>query len=101
MAKLVRILGQVGRASMGPGSDNPGYGLPGSLRLPIAGASMGSGFYNPGFVAARAAWLDRTGLLQWVRGLITPVMIASKRSPAPQPHASMGPGSDNPGYGRR
>src|SRR5436190_1117559 len=85
---------------MGPGSDNPGYGRRRyRLGAPLE-ASMGPGSDNPGYQEHPE---PRVGScrLQWVRGLITPVIRMPVGRVVDFQGASMGPGSDNPGYYRR
>ena len=61
------------QASMGPRSDNRGYGL-------------------------RIGFCDLSVRLQWVHGPITVVMQIVRRWQRPASDASMGPRSDNRGY---
>src|SRR5262249_5213889 len=85
-------------ASMGPGSDNPGYGLANRLANGHDSASMGPGSDNPGYAYSFARTPRPGRWLQWVRGRITPVMVFAGPCTQQQFEASMGPGSDNPGY---
>ena len=86
-------------ASMGPRSDNRGYALPGASRLRLEHASMGPRSDNRGYAncaASRGRPLAEP--LQWVHGPITVVMADAGRADNPGSVASMGPRSDNRGY---
>src|SRR5438128_41448 len=76
-ARTIRFVHRLLLASMGPRSDNRGYGHGGCPKGEI------------------------TGRLQWVRGPITAVMPSPARGTASGEPASMGPRSDNRGYASR
>ena len=109
---------------MGPRSDNRGYGLPTDVHQHLY-ASMGPRSDNRGYAdmtAARSSiavlqWVhgpitvviglgirqalsNVTAQLQWVHGPITVVMKADYDRRMRASSASMGPRSDNRGYGR-
>ncbi len=114
-----------GKASMGPASDNAGYvaGVADRQGREPA-ASMGPASDNAGYVGEIAnglreelmlQWVrrritpvmfpatetaKRDFMLQWVRRRITPVMVGRFQGVVLDELASMGPASDNAGYGR-
>ena len=91
------------RASMGPRSDNRGYGdAPATCSLMASQASMGPRSDNRGYGRDRAGRLRADRPLQWVHGPITVVMRRpASRSTQRRMSASMGPRSDNRGYADR
>src|SRR5437588_369101 len=87
-------------ASMGPGADNPGYSVVPFLEfMHVGGLQWGRGPITPVMLAGPVEAEGGAEELQWVRGPITPVMQERTDGQDRAGQASMGPGSDNPGYG--
>src|SRR5437868_11554101 len=86
-------------ASMGPRSDNRGYGPNYGSNDTLLDASMGPRSDNRGYGERAAVGHLVPVQLQWVRGRITAVMRTAKAQSEAIHVASMGPRSDNRGYG--
>ena len=88
-------------ASMGPASENAGYGGNTSRTMIVANGFNGSGVRERRLWALFVSACDRIHELQWVRRPRTPVMPAGTfTAPTGRSLASMGPASENAGYGR-
>ena len=87
-------------ASMGPRSDNRGYA---STGRPQTDAGLQLQWVHGPITVVMASVADRGAAaarrLQWVHGPITVVMVGSPAMTADRLAASMGPRSDNRGYG--
>src|ERR1043165_100898 len=88
-------------ASMGPRSDNRGYGrkIPGQATF--SRASMGPRSDNRGYGTSTFSIDGVLEKLQWVHGQITVVMHSREPRRVWREGASMGPRSDNRGYEKR
>src|SRR5260370_10626135 len=87
-------------ASMGPRSDNRGYGS--GPHIMIVAETRLQWVHGPITVVMiiGTALSTRSRMLQWVHGPITVVMIVVPGLPPRRCDASMGPRSDNRGYAR-
>ena len=82
---------------MGPGSFDPGNAEKRDLHAYGAWRFNGAGVFRPRKFGLGEAVLHRVSLLQWGRGLSTPEMMPPAITSTSPRHASMGPGSFDPG----